>query len=364
MKRILISGGPVHANLDAVKIITNRFKGGLMAELATHLLGYDTEIFYLGAPRLGITLPAAHARLTVVEHNGFTDYHQKVLELAPTMDAVILGAAVANLIPLNPYVGKFPSHNFKPGDVIPIDFTIAPRVIDDVKRVAPRTHLFGYKLLSGVSHDELIHAAYNIVLDAHATAVFANDARNLQQKYAVTKERGVHPLEQWQLAAWIWAAVNDIYFRTVEEQGVALPDDASQHVRDWIGRYSNHFVTNEAGLIFGTVAVRHRTGFVTTGRGKRELDSLAYVTRVDPDAHVIYVAGGAKATLNAPLLARLFKNPAVETIVHYHEPVPGLPTYAYALPGTCRDSDRPNETSFNIHEHGCMLLFDENGGQL
>jgi hypothetical protein len=31
--RILITGGPVHAYLDAVKIITNKFKGGLMAEL-------------------------------------------------------------------------------------------------------------------------------------------------------------------------------------------------------------------------------------------------------------------------------------------------------------------------------------------
>jgi phosphopantothenoylcysteine synthetase/decarboxylase len=31
--KILITGGPVHAYLDPVKIITNKFKGGLMAEL-------------------------------------------------------------------------------------------------------------------------------------------------------------------------------------------------------------------------------------------------------------------------------------------------------------------------------------------
>lgn len=364
MKKILVSAGPVHAFLDAVKIITNRFKGGLMAELATDLLGYDAEIFYVCAPKLGITLPKPHPRLTVVEHKGFPDYHRQVLELAPTMDAVILGAAVANLIPVTPYAGKFPSHNYKPGDVIPIDFTIAPRVIDDVKRVAPKTHLFGYKLLSGVSYEELIRAAYSIVLEAHATAVFANDALRLQQKYAVTKERGVHPLEQQQLASWIWTALNDVYYRTQCEPGVDLPEGASQHVQQWIARYASHFAANEAGLIFGTVACRYQAGFVTTGRGKRELDSRAYVTRVDPDAHVVSVAGDAKATLNAPLLARLFQNPAVETIVHYHDQVPGLPTYAYAPPGTIRDSERPNETSFNIQEHGCMLLFDRNGGKL
>src|SRR3990167_2937312 len=98
--------------------------------------------------------------MQVLEHKGFEDYCAKVLALAPTMDGVILGAAVANLIPAKPYVGKFPSHDYKPGDMIPIDFTIAPRVIDEVKRVAPQTHLFGYKLLSGVSHEELIRAAY------------------------------------------------------------------------------------------------------------------------------------------------------------------------------------------------------------
>ena len=36
-KKILVTGGPVHAYLDDVKIITNRFKGGLMARLAEHL---------------------------------------------------------------------------------------------------------------------------------------------------------------------------------------------------------------------------------------------------------------------------------------------------------------------------------------
>lgn len=37
MKKILITGGPVHANLDAVKIITNRFRGGRMVDLAIKL---------------------------------------------------------------------------------------------------------------------------------------------------------------------------------------------------------------------------------------------------------------------------------------------------------------------------------------
>ncbi len=364
MKKVLVTGGPVHAYLDAVKIITNRFKGGLICELAESLSQIGAEVTYLCAPKVGAQLPRTDTGIKVITHNGFSDYHQKVLELAPGMNSVILGAAVANLIPANPLKGKFPSHNYKPGDLIPIDFTIAPRVIDDIKKAAPNTHLFGFKLLSGVSHEELIHAAYDIVIDAHATAVFANDAMHLQQKYAVTKERGVHPLQQHELASWIWEAINDTYYATVLAGETSVTYGDAGRVKALINQYSGRFTAVENGLIFGTVAMRKGFGFLTTGRGKRELASVVYVEQVDHATKQVRVAGTEKASLNAPLLATLFENPAVDRIVHYHEQEPDLPTYPYAPPGTVRDSRRPNITSFNIAEHGCMLLFDRQGRKL
>ena len=144
--KILVSGGPVHAYLDAVKIITNKFKGGRMYQLARELAGdYGYEVIYLtpkGIDRDPYYGPKGFCK--IVFHDGFEDYRKKVLELAPQMDAVILGAAVANLIPANPWKGKFPSHDYKPGEIIPIDFTIASRIIDEVKEVAPDTHVFGF----------------------------------------------------------------------------------------------------------------------------------------------------------------------------------------------------------------------------
>lgn len=35
--KILVTGGPVHGYLDPVKIVTNRFRGGLMLALAEQL---------------------------------------------------------------------------------------------------------------------------------------------------------------------------------------------------------------------------------------------------------------------------------------------------------------------------------------
>ena len=67
-----------------------------------------------------------------------------------------------------------------------------------------------------------------------------------------------------------------------------------------------------------------------------------------------------KATLNAPLLANIFRNKKVKCIVHLHIFDCKLPFYDYTFPVTQRDSLRNNKTSFNIKNHGVYYLFDKN----
>ena len=368
---ILITGGPVHAYLDAVKIITNKFKGGLMCELAELLLYEDVTITYLTAK--GSKIPDAmeiddgskirKVSATVIYHDGFEDYQKKVLDLAPKFDAVILGAAVANLIPLHPLKGKFPSHNYKPGDVIPIEFTIAPRIIDEVKKVAPKAHLFGFKLLSGVPHEELITAAYGVLLESHATAVFANDATDLLTKYTVTKERGVHKMNISDMVKFVKQCVQDTYYHTETVCHAQTLYPQSKVIFDKLATcYASDFPTTPEGYVFGSIAIRNPDGsFLTTGRGKNELDDTVTVIDVNQMAHLVMVAGNKKASLNAPLMDWIFKtNPKVHAIVHTHTINSSFPTKEYAIPGTVRDSKRTiaSNYSFNIANHGCFILLD------
>lgn len=364
--KILITGGPVHAYLDAVKIITNRFKGGLMAELADTLqLRIGVEVTYLTVK--GAKIPTNEG-VKVLYHDGFNDYRNQVSALAPHFDAVILGAAVANLIPLNPLKGKFPSHNYKPGDVIPIEFTIAPRVIDEVKSAAPKTHLFGFKLLSKVPHEELISAAYGVLLESKATAVFANDASNLIVKYAVTKERGVHQMDIKEMAQFIFDAVSDQYYRTVCSDTVGTFEiEMMQTFNVLKKQFESQFKPVPEGYVFGTIAVRHpRGGFLTTGRGKKELDDYVLVKEViHSEKLVITGSGEKKASLNAPLLDYIFRNnPKVNAIVHTHALNLWCPELPYAPPGTVRDSLRPVKSSFSIKNHGAFYLIDKAGNTL
>ena len=302
MKKILVTGGPVHAHLDSVKLITNRFRGGLMAATAdkfNHLPG--VEVHYLSSKASVVPNSISKQRLHI--HSGFHDYMEKVLEMAPKFDAVVLGAAVCNLIPVKPFEGKFPSHNYKPGDIIPIDFTIAPRVIDEVKKVAPNTHLFGYKLLQGVDHEELVQAAYDIVLESRATCVFANDANDLNTKFAVTKEGAEHRVLFPQQAKFMMDMINDEYYRTelvdIDSINCSLRslDQTETKTIEVINRFKDKFIEKN-GYVFGTVAVRMENGFMTTARGKNEIEDLVVVDRVDHGKRIVY-SHGKKATLNA-----------------------------------------------------------------
>jgi len=378
--KILITGGPVHAHLDSVKMITNRFRGGRMAELADVLgamSNQKTRMIYLTSK--GSCIPDG-IETKVIYHNGFEDYRKKILELAPKMDAVILGAAVCNLIPVKPWKGKFPSHNYKVGDVIPIDFTIAPRVIDEVRKVATKTKLFGFKLLQGVKHEQLIDAAYDIVLESGAVCVFANDADALDTKFAVTKERGVIKLSTKQHTVhkyhdfyeFIWKAINDKYYSTDKAE---IPDElelldyreAKTKMNKLIKQYDPKFRKKHGKekYVFGTVAVRigKTPMFVTTVRGKKNLSDKTVVCKVDNRKRKVYVSG-EKATLNAPLFYNIFKDKEfkhVKAIVHYHELLYDIHMAwrSYAPPGTVRDSMaklHPSHAVFQVQGHGMFEL--------
>lgn len=387
MKRVLVTGGPVHAHLDAVKIVTNTFMGGTIAAFAEHLCQFDDlDVTYLCAK--GSVEPTTHFKhipqiraCKVVHHNGYDDYRDKVLEYAKTFDAIILGAAVANLIPAKPWKEKFPSHDYKEGDLIDIPFMIAPRVINMVKKVNPRITLIGYKLLSNVPEQELIRAAKEVLVGSKADCVLANMKENLGEKIAITKEFGTHRLK----AAFkhpykkedddvdvnfVHAMIMDEHYQTlfyngaISEQTSEAISVAEKKAREFLSCdfMKKWLVPNEYGYIFGTVAVRAQgcqNIFVTTTRGKKDLNTLVTVLGVDHKYKAVKTyenkaVGGIKPTLNAPLLHHIFSTrPDVNAILHYHMlPKYGMPkmndewignveyTLPWAPPGTVRDSIR------------------------
>ena len=382
-KKILITGGAVEGMLDSVKIITNKFKGGLMAGLTDNLFSkYPCEIWYItskdgmkpsNTAKMDTKSRAMTEGISIIEHQGIHDYMRIVCELAPQMDAVVLGAAVCNLIPKNKIEGKFPSHNYKEGDIIPIDFTIAPRIIDQVKEVNPKCLLFGFKLLSGVDHDELIRAAYGVLLESKAVTIFANDSKNLSTVYAVTKDRGVHTMNRSEIANWIIERMEEKYYSTeINESDLSIEEEkemeeSKEKFCNLLLKYKDNFIKTDEGYIFGAGAISLKNKkFITTVRGKKEIEKMAFVKKVDHENRKIYCLTDEKASLNAPLFDYIFtRYPIVKSILHFHHQRDDLITQKYATPGTDKDSKRNLvHPSFNIEGHGCILSFDQEGNML
>jgi len=367
--KVLITGGPVFEYLDSVKIVTNRFKGGRIAELADHIEDLGATVTYLCSKD---SVKPEYISGGVVYHNGYEDYRNQLLKLAPDYDAVILGAAVANLIPDTPWKKtKFPSHDYNEGDRLSIDFVIAPRIINMIKGVAPKTTLIGFKLLNGVDHAELVDAAYGTLVDSRATCVVANDASNLDQKYIITKEKSVIPVKEQDLATFIMRTIRDKYFSTtiMDETFPTSYVNEALSVFKWArisyGASLSGGKDETRGIMFGSIAVRHDDGFVISSRGKKDFAQKTYVSHVDHINDIVYVKGD-KASLNAPLIDKIFRsNHEIKSIVHYHKQYDSLPTLDYAFPGTTADSCRKiPDRSFCIKHHGVFLLINKDGSEL
>ena len=184
--------------------------------------------------------------------------------------------------------------------------------------------------------------------------------KNNNKIYVLTKEKSMFEITD--IDKFIESFNKDVYYKTIVNDSVEVDKSDFEIYFKYIDKYKDIMMKNIYGdkYIFGSVAVRSKNGFITTLRGKEDLNDYTYVSNVNHDNHIINV-NGKKATLNAPLLDYLFKNKNVKTIVHLnHEFDDSLPYYNYEFPGTVKDSIRNNTSSFNIKNHGVIYLFDKN----
>lgn len=188
------------------------------------------------------------------------------------------------------------------------------------------------------------------------------------EKYCLTKEKSIFKIANEE--SFIKERNQDTFYKTIfnnnKKEDLIKREDLKIYY-EYLDKYKNEMSKTMYGdkYLFGSVAVRTKDNhFITTIRGKENLLEYTVVKNIDYQTHTIQVVD-KKATLNAPLLSKLFENDKVKVIVHInHYFDEALPYYEYAFPGTTKDSIRPNNTSFNIRYHGVIYLFDSSGNIL
>jgi hypothetical protein len=384
--KILVTAGTVYGPLDANKLVGNRIRGIWATRFACwlfarghsiHLLLPDTfdkdrlqkelrEMPFPSTPQLVANFKSPPT-FDIHYHDGYNTYAALCYELAPSVDAAILAAAVVNWIPETPFKGKMPTEGFEEGAILNIPFILAPRVIDRMKKLNPGLTLIGCKMTADADKLTTIRAAYQTLLKARCNVVVGNDLSRLKLKLLVYPDGNAEGMEDFsRFYHELEAVLLDKHYRTevteVSAADVAATRDACQRFDALVEKYRTRFVKRIDGgdRVFGAVAVRiDADHLLVSPREKGAMFSsreAVVVTHADAQKRQVFTMQGQKATLNAPLLLRVMRQYRASAVVHLHEQNALWPELPYAPPGTQRDNDRTFETpAFNIAGHGCIF---------
>ncbi len=213
-KNIIVTSGPTNERIDAVMKITNMSTGALGAMVADELLKEEGlgKLYYI-SPKLAYKPKTKSEKLELVQIESALDLLKALKDIIINNDIygvvhsaavgdyygeyAITGEQLASLIAKEIYnkeldkdmlektileVIKKPSivtdNNHKISsyqDNLMVKLGLTPKVISSIKKFNPNIKLIGFKLLDGVSKEELLRVASNLREKNNADYIVAND---------------------------------------------------------------------------------------------------------------------------------------------------------------------------------------------
>lgn len=215
-KNIIITSGPTNERLDAVMKITNMSTGALGAIIADEFLeekSDEIDTLYYISPKLAYKPKTTSEKVELITIESADDLLKVLKEIliSKKIDAIVHSAAVgdyvgeyaitakmlANEIAEKTYNSNLSRETLEkfildiirsPQQIVSDEHKISsyesdlmfklsltPKVIGEIKKTSPKTKLFGFKLLDGVSHEELIEVASKLRQKNNADYIIAND---------------------------------------------------------------------------------------------------------------------------------------------------------------------------------------------
>ena len=203
MKKIIITSGGTSERIDNVRKITNSSSGKLGMTIANHLLQKNNDIMiYYVCPKA--SLRPTDERVKIIEIDGTIDLKNNIesLLINEHIDYFIHSMAVSDYMAdyvttierIKESVKKHDDIDeaFKNIEVIGgskissyednlvIVLKPTPKIISIIKNLSPSTYLVGFKLLDGVSKEELIEVAKRLRNKNNCDLVVANDLATIR----------------------------------------------------------------------------------------------------------------------------------------------------------------------------------------
>ncbi|MDO4869842.1 MAG: phosphopantothenoylcysteine decarboxylase [Bacillota bacterium] len=212
--KIVITAGGTSERIDDVRTITNSSTGSLGYAIGTAFAAEDAveKIYYLHGRRA--VVPESE-KITPLEIGGVLDLQEGLTRVLTEekIDAVIHAMAVSDYMvhkvtTLDKLMGtEDPEHaqdltgNKISSDIddLIIHMKRSPKVISMIKQLSPETTLVGFKLLSGVPHEELIDVGFKLLQKNNCDFVMANDLREIgrtfHKGYLIHKDKSYDSME-------------------------------------------------------------------------------------------------------------------------------------------------------------------------
>ncbi|KXT78759.1 phosphopantothenate--cysteine ligase [Streptococcus sp. DD13] len=191
--KVLITSGGTSEPIDSVRSITNHSTGRLGAKIAETYLTHGDEVTLITTKRS--EKPASHPHLTIILVDTVKSLEQALQEQVPHHDVIVHSMAVSDYSPTymtgldsvlqtEDLQGLAQNQNqelkISSSDEIQVLFLKkTPKLISMIKKWNPAIRLIGFKLLVGVSLEELLHVARESLKKNHADFIVANDLHQI-----------------------------------------------------------------------------------------------------------------------------------------------------------------------------------------
>jgi len=187
--QVLITAGGTSEPIDDIRVITNRSTGKTASVLADHLVESGFEVTFLHSEN---SLKPKNPPQTVA-FTTFNDLQSKLeTELKrSSYDWVIHTAAVSDYS-VQPTEGKISSD----ADEITLKLKRNPKLIDQIKKISPKTKLVGFKLTSTTDPKTITEKVGKLFSNAHCDFVVQNDwsdIKNNNRIFNVYSAQSVQP---------------------------------------------------------------------------------------------------------------------------------------------------------------------------
>ena len=168
--RVLVTAGPTIEHLDPVRVITNRSSGKMGVAIAEEAWSRGAETTLILGPG-SVTPPPSVKTVRVETTEQMLDATLRELK-REKHDLVLAAAAPSDYRPSKPADHKLSTRKEK---TVEVELEATPKIIREIRHASPKSFIVAFKTDYGVSNEELVNEAFEILGEKNADLVAAND---------------------------------------------------------------------------------------------------------------------------------------------------------------------------------------------